>query len=204
MPYDRPTPPALLATIALILGGIGIGITEFVTMGLLPQIAQGLHASIPQAGHAISACAVGVVVGAPVLAAWGAPRPRQGLLLGLALAIVVGNALSALAPTYETLLVARVMAGLPHGAYFGVASLVAIDQLGDDAQRLVLARPPPPCAAGCCQQAPVRIIQSQLRRDAHFQVLPPCGHGRKVETGCTRIRPGTWPDMRGTSVGTFV
>ncbi|HNQ08246.1 MAG TPA: MFS transporter [Tetrasphaera sp.] len=127
MPYDRPTPPALLATIALILGGIGIGITEFVTMGLLPQIAQGLHASIPQAGHAISAYAVGVVVGAPVLAAWGAPRPRKGLLIGLALAIVVGNALSALAPTYETLLVARVMAGLPHGAYFGVASLVAID-----------------------------------------------------------------------------
>ena len=70
---------------------------------------------------------MGVVVGAPVLAAWGAPRPRKGLLIGLALAIVVGNALSALAPTYETLLVARVMAGLPHGAYFGVASLVAID-----------------------------------------------------------------------------
>ncbi len=130
MPSDRPTEPnrhTLLATIALILGGVGIGITEFVTMGLLPQIAQGLHASIPQAGYAISAYAVGVVVGAPVLAAWGAPRPRKGLLLGLAAAIVVGNVLSALAPTYETLLVARVLAGVPHGAYFGVASLVAID-----------------------------------------------------------------------------
>mgnify|MGYP000890036047 CR=1 FL=1 len=130
VPYDRPIAPArpaLVATIALILGGIGIGITEFVTMGLLPEVAAGLHASIPQAGHAISAYAVGVVVGAPVLAAWGAPRPRKGLLLGLAAAIVVGNVLSALAPTYETFLAARVLAGLPHGAYFGVATLVAID-----------------------------------------------------------------------------
>ena len=77
-----------LATIALILGGVAIGITEFVTMGLLPQIAGGVGVDIPTAGHAISAYAVGVVIGAPVLAAWGASKPRKGLLLGLVVAII--------------------------------------------------------------------------------------------------------------------
>lgn len=118
-----------LATAALVLGGIAIGVTEFVSMGLLPEIATGVGVTIPEAGHAISAYAVGVVIGAPVLAAWGAARPRKGLLLGLAVAIVFGNVLSALAPTYEWLLAARLLAGLPHGAYFGVATLVAIDLL---------------------------------------------------------------------------
>ena len=87
-----------LATIALILGGVAIGITEFVTMGLLPQIAGGVGVDIPTAGHAISAYAVGVVIGAPVLAAWGASKPRKGLLLGLVVAIIVGNVPSALPP----------------------------------------------------------------------------------------------------------
>ena len=135
-----------LATIALILGGVAIGITEFVTMGLLPQIAGGVGVDIPTAGHAISAYAVGVVIGAPVLAAWGASKPRKGLLLGLVVAIIVGNVLSALAPGYDSLVGARVLAGLPHGAYFGVATLVAIDlapaeQAGRAVGRVMLGIP---------------------------------------------------------------
>ncbi|CCH69565.1 putative transporter [Phycicoccus elongatus Lp2] len=135
-----------LATIALILGGVAIGITEFVTMGLLPQIAGGVRVDIPTAGHAISAYAVGVVIGAPVLAAWGASKPRKGLLLGLVVAIIVGNVLSALAPGYGSLVGARVLAGLPHGAYFGVATLVAIDlapagQAGRAVGRVMLGIP---------------------------------------------------------------
>jgi DHA1 family inner membrane transport protein len=94
-------------------------------MGLLPDIASGVRVSIPSAGHVISAYALGVVVGAPVLAALGARMPRRALLIGLMAAFVAGNALTALAPGYGSLLAARFVAGLPHGAYFGVASLVA-------------------------------------------------------------------------------
>jgi MFS transporter, DHA1 family, inner membrane transport protein len=123
-----PTPRnATLATLALILGGTAIGTTEFVTMGLLPEIAEGVGVSIPAAGHTISAYAAGVVVGAPLLAVLGARAPRKALLVALIAAFSVGNALSALAPTYETLVVARFLAGLPHGAFFGVAALVAVD-----------------------------------------------------------------------------
>jgi DHA1 family inner membrane transport protein len=126
-----PAPPvpstrtAVLAIVALALGGFAIGTTEFVTMGLLPDIADGVDASIPSAGHLISAYALGVVVGAPVIAALGARLPRRPLAMALMTAFVVGNALSALAPGYGTLLLARFVAGLPHGAYFGVASLIA-------------------------------------------------------------------------------
>ncbi|MBR7744754.1 MFS transporter [Phycicoccus sp. BSK3Z-2] len=122
----RPRHPWFAFT-ALILGGVGIGTTEFVTMGLLPQIAEGVGVSIPEAGHTISAYALGVVVGAPLIAALGARLPRKGLLIGLMAAFAVGNVLSALAPTYETLFAARVLAGLPHGAFFGLAALVAVD-----------------------------------------------------------------------------
>jgi len=113
------------AVVALALGGFAIGTTEFVTMGLLPDIAGGIGVDIPTAGHVISFYALGVVVGAPVIAALGTRLPRRGLLLGLMGAFVVGNALTALAPSYGSLLAARFLAGLPHGAYFGVASLVA-------------------------------------------------------------------------------
>lgn len=114
-----------LAVLALAMGGFAIGTTEFVTMGLLPQIARGVDVSIPAAGHLISAYAVGVVVGAPVLAFFGARLPRRGLLIALMAAYAVFNALSALATGYHLLTVARFLDGLPHGAYFGVASLVA-------------------------------------------------------------------------------
>lgn len=114
-----------LAVLALAMGGFAIGTTEFVTMGLLPQIAAGVDVSIPTGGHVISAYAVGVVVGAPVLAFLGARLPRRALLVALMAAFAVGNGVSALATSYEQLMLARFAAGLPHGAYFGVASLVA-------------------------------------------------------------------------------
>src|SRR4029453_12980218 len=113
------------AVVALALGGFAIGTTEFVTMGLLPDMAEGVGIDIPTAGHVISVYALGVVVGAPIIAALAARLPRRALLIGLMGAFLVGNALSALAPGYTTLLVARFVSGLPHGAYFGVASLVA-------------------------------------------------------------------------------
>jgi DHA1 family inner membrane transport protein len=119
------TRTAVLAIVALGVGGFAIGTTEFVTMGLLPDIADGVDASIPSAGHLISAYAVGVVVGAPVIAALSARLPRRRVAVGLMTAFVVGNGLTALAPGYGTLLLARFVAGLPHGAYFGVASLIA-------------------------------------------------------------------------------
>ncbi|MET7277798.1 MFS transporter [Kribbella sp. NPDC005582] len=115
------TRPALFA---LATGGFAIGTTEFVTMGLLPQIADGVGISIPAAGHVISAYAVGVVVGAPVIAALGARTGRKRLLLGLMALFVVGNILSAVASSYEMLMAARFMTGLPHGAFFGISAVV--------------------------------------------------------------------------------
>lgn len=116
-----------LALLALAMGGFAIGTTEFVSMGLLPQLASGVDVSIPTAGHVISAYAIGVVVGAPLIAVFGARLPRRELLIGLMLVFLVGNIASAVAVNYSTLMLARFLAGLPHGAYFGVASLVAAD-----------------------------------------------------------------------------
>lgn len=113
------------AVLALAMGGFAIGTTEFVSMGLLPDLADGVSVSIPTAGHAISAYALGVVVGAPAIALLGARLPRRALLVVLMAAFVLGNAASALVTSYGGLLLARFLAGLPHGAYFGVASLVA-------------------------------------------------------------------------------
>src|SRR3954454_23924060 len=115
----------VIAVVALALGGFAIGTTEFVTMAVLPEIAADVGADIPTAGHLISVYALGVVVGAPVIAALGARLPRRRLLVGLMAAFLVGNLLTVVAPGYRTLMVARFLSGLPHGAYFGVASLVA-------------------------------------------------------------------------------
>nr|WP_110037048.1 MFS transporter [Nocardia neocaledoniensis] len=111
--------------LALALGGFGIGTTEFVTMGLLPDIAADFGVSEPTAGHAVSAYALGVVVGAPLIAALAARVPRKKLLIALMVAFTIGNAATVLAPTFGTLTLARFVSGLPHGAYFGVASLAA-------------------------------------------------------------------------------
>lgn len=115
----------LPAMLAMALGGFGIGTTEFVTMGLLPDIAGAMRVSEPTAGHAVSAYALGVVIGAPVIAAVFARMPRKRLLVGLMVAFTVGNLATVLAPSFGTLVAARFVAGLPHGAYFGVASLAA-------------------------------------------------------------------------------
>ncbi|WP_133000233.1 MFS transporter [Luteimonas arsenica] len=114
-----------LILFALAMGGFAIGTSEFVAMGLISEIARNLDVTEPLVGHAISAYALGVVVGAPVLAILGAKRRRRTLLLGFMAFYAVGNLLSALAPGYATLLLARFVAGLPHGAYFGIAALVA-------------------------------------------------------------------------------
>ncbi|WP_280242995.1 MFS transporter [Nocardia abscessus] len=111
--------------LALALGGFGIGTTEFVTMGLLPDIASAVHVSEPTAGHAVSAYALGVVIGAPLIAALAARVARKRLLVALMVAFTLGNAATVLAPSFETLVLARFVSGLPHGAYFGVASLAA-------------------------------------------------------------------------------
>ncbi|WP_193609565.1 MFS transporter [Nocardioides lijunqiniae] len=116
---------AVLALLALAMGGFTIGTTEFVTMGLLPQIADGVDISIPTGGHLISAYALGVVAGVPVLALFGARLPRRALLVGLMAAYGFFNVLTAVASSYHLVLAARFLDGMPHGAYFGVASLVA-------------------------------------------------------------------------------
>ncbi len=115
---------------ALALGGFGIGTTEFVAMGLLPDIAAGFGITEPTAGHVISAYALGVVVGAPTIAALTARVPRRALLLGLMVVFTLGNLASMVAPTYATLVIARFVAGLPHGAFFGIAALAAAHLMG--------------------------------------------------------------------------
>ncbi|MEZ0538295.1 MFS transporter [Fibrella arboris] len=109
----------------LTMGGFGIGMTEFVMMGILPDLARTLHISIPVAGHLISAYALGVVLGAPLLVAMAGNYPPKKILLGLMALFTVFNILSAFAPTYEVMLVTRLLSGLPHGAFFGVGAVVA-------------------------------------------------------------------------------
>ncbi|QHC29187.1 MFS transporter [Streptomyces sp. HF10] len=114
-----------LALLALAVGAFGIGTAEFVMMGLLPDVASDLHISIPSAGHLVSAYALGVVIGAPLLAAVTARMSRRTVLIALMALFVVGNALSAFAPGNGSLLAARFLSGLPHGAFFGVGAVVA-------------------------------------------------------------------------------
>lgn len=115
--------------IALAFGTLGLGIAEFVMMGILPDVAKDMGISISMAGHFISAYALGVCVGAPVLIL-ARKRPLKHILLVLVAFIMVGNICASLAPNYWILLLARFVSGLPHGAYFGVASIVA-ERLAD-------------------------------------------------------------------------
>jgi DHA1 family inner membrane transport protein len=112
---------------ALALTAFAIGTTEFAAMGLLPQIAGGLHVSIPQAGWLISAYAIGVVVGAPLLTAATARLPRKAVLVGLAGLFAFGNLLCAVAPGFWFLAAARLVTGLPHGAFFGAGAVAAAE-----------------------------------------------------------------------------
>ncbi|MCJ8517271.1 MFS transporter [Pseudorhizobium tarimense] len=115
----------LLIEIALAIGGFGIGTGEFVIMGLLPDVASTYGVSIPTAGYVISAYALGVVVGAPIIAILSARMSRRKLLLCLMSLFALSNILSAAAPDFWSFTTLRFITGLPHGAYFGVASLVA-------------------------------------------------------------------------------
>jgi DHA1 family inner membrane transport protein len=110
---------------ALAVGGFAIGTTEFATMSLLRYFAHDLRIDEPTAGHVISSYALGVVVGAPVIAVLSARVTRRTLLMALMSVFAAANLASALAPTYESMLLFRFLSGLPHGAYFGIATLVA-------------------------------------------------------------------------------
>lgn len=103
--------------LALASGTLGLGIAEFVMMGILPNVAHDLNISIPEAGHFISAYAIGVCVGAPLTVFVARTRPLKQILLGLAAIYVIGNLCAALAPEYWTLLLMRFVSGLPHGAF---------------------------------------------------------------------------------------
>ena len=129
-----------LALLALALGTFGIGTTEFVIMGLLPQVAGDLGVPINDAGHLISAYAAGVVVGAPLLAAATVKLPRRPVLIGLMSVFAVGNLLSALAPGMTSLLAVRFLTGLPHGAFFGAASVAAASMVGRDRRATAVSR----------------------------------------------------------------
>ncbi len=129
-----------LAEFALALGGFALGTGEFAAMGLLPNVARDVHVAIPTAGHMISAYALGVVIGAPLLAAVFARAGRRRMLIGLMGCFALGNLLSAAASSYGFVVAARFLAGLPHGAYFGIASLVAASLVPPDKRAQAVAR----------------------------------------------------------------
>ncbi|MEU4764410.1 MFS transporter [Actinosynnema sp. NPDC023794] len=129
-------PPALLA---LAVGAFGIGTTEFVIVGLLPQVAGDLGVSIPSAGLLVSGYALSVVVGAPLITAGGSRLPRKQLLVGLMALFVLGNLVCAVADDYAVLMVGRVVAALCHGAFFGVGSVVAAGLVAPDRRARAIA-----------------------------------------------------------------
>ncbi|MGO4666109.1 MFS transporter [Bosea sp. 2RAB26] len=129
-----------LVLFALAMGGFAIGTAEFAVMSLLPYFSVGLGVDGPTAGHVISAYALGVVAGAPVIAVLAAKLSRRTLLIGLMAAFAITNSLSALAPTYGWMLVFRFLSGLPHGAYFGVAALVAASLVPKNRRSQAVAR----------------------------------------------------------------
>lgn len=133
LPTRRPVPRQTeistrhryIAMVAMALGGFGIGTTEFVAMGLLNLIAEDFAISEDQAGHVISAYALGVVVGAPLITTLTGSIPRRRLALLLTAAFIIGNGLSVFAHSYWLLMLSRFIAGFPHGAYFSVTALIA-------------------------------------------------------------------------------
>lgn len=127
---DRTLRGAAPALLALAVGGFTIGTTEFAAMGLLPQIGADLGVSDPVVGHTITAYALGVVVGAPLLTVSAARMSRKTLLILLMTSYTVANVLSAAAPGVEWLVVGRFLAGLPHGAFFGVGAAVGAAVVG--------------------------------------------------------------------------
>ncbi|WP_179351305.1 MFS transporter [Winogradskyella vidalii] len=128
------------ALLSLAIGGFGIGLTEFVIMGILPNVANSLAISIPQAGHFISAYALGVVVGAPLLTSFSHKLSPNRMLLLLMTWFTIFNTLSAFSTNYNMLLVMRFLSGLPHGAFFGVGAVIAgkLARRGKSAQAIAV------------------------------------------------------------------
>ncbi|WP_370947745.1 MFS transporter [Amycolatopsis sp. cg5] len=127
------------ALLALAISAFGIGTTEFVIMGLLPEVAGDFGVSIPSAGLLISGYALGVVVGAPMLTAVASRVPRKTVLVGLMVLFIAGNLISAVAPTYGLLMTGRIVAALSHGAFFGVGSVVAASLVAPAKQASAIA-----------------------------------------------------------------
>ncbi|MET3711785.1 putative MFS family arabinose efflux permease [Sphingomonas trueperi] len=128
-----------LGLLALAIGAFGIGVTEFAPMGLLPVIAHDLAISIPRTGLLISAYALGVMIGAPLVTVTTTRVPRRILLIGLAGIFTAGNLLAAVSGSYATLLVARVLTSFNHGAFFGVGSVVAAGLVAPDRRASAVA-----------------------------------------------------------------
>ncbi|MEW6123519.1 MAG: MFS transporter [Pseudomonadota bacterium] len=128
-----------LSLLSLAVAAFGIGTTEFVIMGLLPDVARDLGVSIPSAGLLVTGYALGVVVGAPILAVLTARLPRKGTLIGLMAMFIGGNVLCALAPSYGLLMGARVATALCHAAFFGIGSVVAADLVPRDRRAQAIA-----------------------------------------------------------------
>lgn len=127
------------ALLALAISAFGIGTTEFVIMGLLPEVATDFGVSIPSAGLLISGYALGVVVGAPLLTALGSRIPRKTVLVSLMVLFIAGNVISAIAPSYGLLMTGRIVAALSHGAFFGVGSVVAASLVAPAKQASAIA-----------------------------------------------------------------
>lgn len=125
--------------LALAIGAFGIGTTEFSPMGLLPVIAQGVDVSIPAAGMLISAYAIGVMVGAPLMTLLLSHRGRRNALVFLMAIFTLGNVLSALSPDYTTLMLSRIITSLNHGAFFGLGSVVAASVVAKEKQASAVA-----------------------------------------------------------------
>jgi DHA1 family arabinose polymer transporter-like MFS transporter len=122
---NNKAPLIKLSLISLLIGGLSIGMAEFLMMGVLPDVSRTLHISIPEAGHLISIYALGVVIGAPLMVGLAGNYPPKKVLIGLMVMVFVFNGLFAVAPNYGLLLIARFFAGLPHGAFFGMGAVVA-------------------------------------------------------------------------------
>src|SRR5450830_774044 len=128
-----------IALYALTAGAFGIGVTEFVIMGLLLNVSNDLDVSISMAGLLISGYALGVVIGAPVLTIFTRKWPRKGVLLGLMVIFTIGNAACALAPNYGLLMAARVLTALAHGTFFGVGAVMAASLVPADKRASAIA-----------------------------------------------------------------
>jgi multidrug resistance protein len=128
-----------LAIFALTIAAYAIGTTEFVIVGLLPTVASDLHITLPLAGLIVSVYALGVTFGAPILTALAGKIERKPLLLGLMVLFVVGNAIAALSPNYELLLVARVIVAFAHGVFFSVGSTIAADLVPENRRASAIA-----------------------------------------------------------------